>query len=192
MAKLTGTLDKPWPDFLKDIDASLSQTVSLTCVGGFVLAAMYGIPRVTVDLDYIEVIPLEAMREIEAIAGGGSTLAKKHRLYIQAVGGVVDLPEDYASRVNELDLNLPKLRLFVLDPYDLLLSKLTRNSPKDREDVKYLIQKEKLRFAPFYSRWEKEMAVHVANRDGHELTTRLWKEYFPADSGKDPDELEPC
>jgi hypothetical protein len=81
--------------------------------------------------------------------------------------------------VKELDLELQKLSLRVLEPYDLLLSKITRNSPKDREDAKFLIRKLKLTFAPFYARWKQEMAPWVANRDRHELTVQLWKEYFP-------------
>jgi hypothetical protein len=76
-------------------------------------------------------------------------------------------------------LNLQKLSLWVLEPYDLLLTKLARNSPKDREDAKFLIQKEKLEFTTFYARWQEEMAPWIANRERHELTTQLWKDYFP-------------
>jgi hypothetical protein len=172
------TLAKPWTDFLREVDAALSQKVSVTCVGGFVLAALYGIPRYTGDVDYIEVMPREALGEVESVAGRGSALAKKYRLYFQSVGGIADFPMEYASRVEDLDLKLQKLSLWVLEPYDLLLSKITRNSPKDREDAKFVIQKLKLTFATFYARWEQEMAPWVPNRDRHELTVKLWKEYF--------------
>jgi len=173
------TLDKPWPDFLKEVDSALARKVSLTCVGGFVLAALYGIPRYTGDVDYIEVMPADALSEVEEVAGRGSALAKKYRLCFQNVGGVTDLPEEYGSRVKELDLRLQKLSLRGLEPYDLLLSKLTRNSPKDREDAKFLVRKLRLTFATFYARWQHEMAPWVANRDRHELTVQLWKDYFP-------------
>jgi uncharacterized nucleotidyltransferase DUF6036 len=33
-----------------------------------------------------------------------------------------------------------KLRLFILDPYDLVLSKLSRNVARDREDVAYPVR----------------------------------------------------
>jgi hypothetical protein len=173
------TLASPWSDFLKEVDAKLSCKVSLTCVGGFVLAAQYGIPRYTGDIDYIEVMPREALGEVEAVAGRDSALARKYRLYFQMIGGIVDLPEEYGSRVTELDLKLQKLSLLALEPYDLLLSKITRNSPKDREDARFLIQKLKLTYAIFYARWQQEMAPSVGNRDRHELTVQLWKEYFP-------------
>jgi len=65
-----------------------------------------------------------------------------------------------------------------LEPYDLLLSKVSRNSPKDQEDAKYLIPNLKLEFETFYERWQVEMAPWISNRERHELTMQPWKEYF--------------
>lgn len=171
-------LPKPWPDFLKDVDTALSRPVNLTCVGGFVLTALYGLPRPTGDIDYIEVKPQEAADEINQVGGPGSELAKKHRLNFQNVA-IADWPDGYESRLDTLNLNLRNLKLAALEPYDLLLSKVPRNSPKDREDAKYLIRKLNLAFALFEDRWQKEMAPWIGNRDQHALTVQLWKEYFP-------------
>lgn len=174
------SLPKPWPNFLTGIDAALPRTVNLHCIGGFVLI-LYGIPRSTGDLDYTEVVPRDAAAEVEAIGGKGSALNKKYRLFLQSVG-VHDLPDGYESRLLELRSNLQKLKLSTLEPYDLLLSKLPRNSPKDQEDAKYLIRKLNLQFEIFNSRWTKEMAHWIANRERHELTIKLWAEYFPKPS----------
>ena len=176
----TLSLPKPWPDFLKEVDAQLSQKVDLQCIGGFVLTALYGIPRATADLDYIAAVPKQAAEEIERIAGRESALCRKYRLYFQSVR-IADLPEDYESRLQELQLNFEKLKMSTLDPYDLLLSKVTRNSPKDQDDAKYLISKLKLNFKTFHDRWEKELGPLVSNRRRHDLTIELWKEYFPAE-----------
>ena len=62
-------LPSPWSEFLADIDQSLSEAVELHCVGGFVLTALYSIPRTTADLDYISVIPHQAAVDLERIAG---------------------------------------------------------------------------------------------------------------------------
>jgi hypothetical protein len=148
------SLPKPWPDFLKEIEAQLSQPVKLHCLGGFVPTALYGIPRFTADLDYIDAAPATAADELEKIAGRASTLGKKYKLFVQNVG-IADLPENYESRLQELNVDLKKLKLWALGPYDLLLAKVTRNSPKDQEDAKYLIAKMKLDFKTFYDRWEK-------------------------------------
>lgn len=173
------SLPKPWPAFLKEIDTQLSQEVNLHCLGGFVLTALYGIPRFTGDLDYIEVTPRAAANELEHIAGRESALCKKCGLYLQNVG-IADFPVEYESRLQQLKLELTKLKLWALDPYDLLLAKVTRNSPKDQDDAKYLICKLKLNFQTFSDRWKKEMAPSTGDRARHNLTIELWKEYFPA------------
>jgi hypothetical protein len=166
-----------WQDFLREVDQALRQEVNLHCLGGFVLSALYGLPRPTGDLDYISANPFEARQEIEKIAGLGSRLSKKYKLFVQCVG-VADYPEDYEDRLTLLDLGFQNLRLWVLEPYDLILSKLARNNPKDRDDVKFLVTKLSLSFNVLYRRWESEMKPWIANADRHETTINLWKSYF--------------
>ena len=170
-------LPQPWQDFLAEIDQALGQEVNLHCLGAFVLAALYGLPRPTGDLDYISATPSAARQEIEEIAGLGSRLSKKYQLFVQCVG-VADYPEDYENRLILLDLGFQNLRLWVLEPYDLVLSKLARNNPKDRDDVRFLAKKLTLSFDVLYRRWETEMKPWIANADRHETTINLWKSYF--------------
>lgn len=172
-------LPAPWSEFLFDLDKDLSQKVELHCIGGFVLTFVHGAPRTTGDLDYIGIAPNDAAEEVEKLAGRDSKLAKKHKVYLQRVGGLTDLPENYDERLVDLNLGLQNLSLKVLEPYDLVLSKLTRNSPKDREDVKYLAGKLKLSFRTVHERFTTEMKPWVANPERHELTlTKVWREYF--------------
>jgi len=94
--------------------------------------------------------------------------------------GIVDLPDDYERRLERLDFGFEKVQLSALEVYDLVLSKLTRNSPKDREDVKFIAQQQKLSYAVAYDRFVKEMKPWVARADWHEGTLqKVWKEYFP-------------
>lgn len=174
---LVVSVGPPWLDFLSAVDSALSRRVQLHCIGGFVLGLVYGMPRPTGDIDYFEVLPRDAGNEVESIAGRESAIAKKHKLFIQAVG-IADLPDGYQARLQELALQLRFLNLCVLDPYDLLLSKVSRNSPKDREDAKYLIRKKQLHFEVLHRRWRDEMAPWIANPERHERTLQLWKEYF--------------
>lgn len=76
-------LDKTWQKFLGELDVALSRPVKLFCVGGFVLHAVYQVPRVTGDLDYLEARPSDAQNELQALAGAGSKLAKKYKLQMQ-------------------------------------------------------------------------------------------------------------
>ena len=166
----------PRPAFLADVDQSLSEPVELRRVGGFVIT-VYGIPRSTADIDCIAVVPEQAIEDLERIAGRDSALAKKHKVWLQV--GVADSPENYDSRLTTLPLGLKKLTLRTFDPYDLILSKLTRNSDKDMEDVQALAQKLNLKFDVLMKRFQSEMTV--PNRARHEQTLNVvWKDYFNA------------
>ena len=172
-------LPAPWPEFLADVDQSLSTPVELHCVGGFVLTAVHGLPRPTGDLDYIAIAPSSAYQQLEGVAGIQSKLAKRYKVFFHQTGGVSDFPENYEERLVELNLGLKNLSLKILEPYDLALSKLTRNSPKDAEDVKLLAKNLGLSFGILYERFSTEMKTWLPNADRHELTlTRFWREYF--------------
>src|SRR5712692_7182052 len=128
----------PWAEFLDELDAILPGPVRLDCVGGFVAKFLYGLPRPTGDVDYVSVSPFHMQRELQEIAGSGSSLSKKYRLCFQHVA-VNTMPEGYDARLVEMfPGRFKNLRLYALDPYDLVLSELERNSPKDREDMEYL------------------------------------------------------
>lgn len=165
-------------EFLTELDAGLSAVTEIHCLGGFVLTVMYGVPRTTSDLDYTSAIPNSAYEELEALAGRESPLARKHRVYLQHLGGIADLPEDYEQRLKPLNVELPKLKLMVFDPYDLVLSKLTRNSPKDREDIKTIARSQQLSFRRLMNIFEDEMKPWLPNLERHERTLELWREYF--------------
>jgi len=177
------SLPPPWLDFLEELDQLLPQTVELHCLGGFVLAALYGWPRPTGDLDCIAVVPSTAVSIVCSLAGSDSALTKKHRLHFQLVT-VADVPEEYASRLQEmLPGRFQKLRLLSLEPHDLVLSKLTRNSPVDDADVLFLVKKGLLNPATLKGRYEQELRPNLSNVSRHDTTMNLWLEYFtPADA----------
>jgi len=50
-------LPSRWSAFLAEVDQHLETAVELHCLGGFVLAALYGLPRPTGDVDYTRPYP---------------------------------------------------------------------------------------------------------------------------------------
>jgi hypothetical protein len=100
----------------KSINESKKITV-LPCLGGFVVTECYGNPRTTRDFDVLDVAPRRMSAQLIAIAGQGSELARRHHLYIDA---------------------FERLHLRVMDPYDVALSKLSRNLDRDHDDVMHL------------------------------------------------------
>jgi Nucleotidyltransferase of unknown function (DUF6036) len=128
----------PWNLFLAELDARLPEAITLHCIGGFVVSVLYGLPRPTGDVDYVSAIPYHRIQELEVLAGRGSELEKKFKVHLQHVT-VATMPEDYEARLVEMFAGrFENLRIFAPDPYDLVLTKLERNSPKDQGDVEYL------------------------------------------------------
>ncbi len=74
-----------------------------------------------------------------------------------------------------------QIRLFVLDPCDLVLSKICRNIERDREDAKHLIKTQRIDVAIFRERYNSELKCNlIGDPKWHEGTLRLWiEEYFP-------------
>jgi hypothetical protein len=170
-------LSDPWRSFLSEIDDRASQNLELHCIGGFAVSLRYGLNRPTGDIDVVEVKPADAKPWLAQIAGAGSALHRKHKIYVQVVT-VASIPEDYESRLTELFAGrFKRLRLFVPDPYDLALSKLTRNSDIDMEDVKHLANECQLDLDQLRDRYQGELRpVVIGSPERHDSTLRLWIE----------------
>lgn len=167
-------LPSPWAGFLHDLDALLPEPVEVHCIGGFVISLYYGLPRPTADVDYYSVLPAHCAHDLQKMAGQGSTLDKRYRVHLQHVA-VNILPEDYEARLAEMfPGQFRKLRLYAPDPYDLILSKLERNSQKDRDDVEFLARRLHLGPQVLRERYEKEWRPYVTNEARHDLTLNLW------------------
>jgi hypothetical protein len=176
-------LTAPWDQFLKEVDAQLPEPVELHCLGGFVVAALYGFPRPTADIDFLAVLPSGRGTLLQKIAGRESKLFRKYGVYLQQTG-VPSYPEDYEIRLRDMfPEQFQKLRLKALEPHDLVLTKLERNSQKDREDVAYLVKIAPLDSSVLRERYGNEMRPYLPDLIAQRLDTtlNLWiAEYFPA------------
>lgn len=164
----------PWDSFLQDLDVAVGEITRLDCIGGFVVAHFYGLGRPTADVDVIEIAPNEAAERVTAIGLRGGPLSKKHRIYIDRVGIAV-IPDNYEDRLVEMFPGAyMHLRLMALDPYDLALSKLERNSQKDRDDVGFLAHRVSLDPVVLEFRYQTELRWQLARPDREDLTLKLW------------------
>ncbi|HZI86637.1 MAG TPA: DUF6036 family nucleotidyltransferase [Pyrinomonadaceae bacterium] len=167
---------EPWKSFFSEIDASLEEEVVLHCLGGFVMTMLYGLDRPTADVDVLPVGSNAATESLIGLAGEGSPLHKKYKVYLQIVG-VAQVPLNYEDRLTEM---FPKtfnhLRLFALDPYDLALSKIERNTQRDRDDVKHLAQTAPFDLKVLQERYAKELRPELGNPQRGDLTLKLWME----------------
>ena len=171
----------PWKEFLGELDSLLDEPIELHCIGGFAIVAAYGIKRSTNDLDYFTLIPCNRVTDLEELAGEGSSLSKKYKVHVHHAG-VATLPESYDERMKEpFPRHFKNIRLLVLDPYDLVLSKLSRNVERDREDVAFLTKTHNLEASTLRTPYQQELRAHlIGPPDRHDATLTFWLEaYFP-------------
>jgi len=171
-------IPEPWLSFLRDLDQALKETVEVHCLGGFVLSVLSGLPRPTGDVDFIEVRPLAAGEALMRLAGEGTALAKKHDLHVQHVT-VAEYPEGYEGRLIDITpAGFRRLKLRALEIHDVVLAKLSRNSPRDRADVEYLARKGVLDRRRLEERFEAELRPYLLNEKRGMLTLELWLAEF--------------
>jgi len=176
------SLPSPWKEFLAELDGILHQPLELHCIGGFVFAHFYGLPRTTGDIDYYTATP--ANLKLDDVAGQGSPLHAKHGVWLHRVA-VANLPEDYVSRLTDMAPGEFKfLKLLMPDPYDCILSKLERNAAKDRDDADFPFRSQELDAGLLRDRYKTELRHNlIGNVDWHDRTLELWIEIFGSKAG---------
>lgn len=149
--------------------------MEMHCIGGFAVTLHYGLERTTGDIDVWRVIPGDAAEWLAGFAGEGSELHEKHRVHLQ-IAAVATVPEQYADRLIEVFRDeYKKLKILILDPYDLALSKLERNSEIDIDDVKHLAQAANFDVDLLAKRYRHELRSLLAGPESrHDLTLQLW------------------
>jgi len=162
--------------FLADLDTHVKREVRLLCCGGFVVTAVYGLAHTTADLDVLAVVPSDQQRELARLAGRGSVLHRTHGVYVDVVT-VATLPDSYEQRLTELyPGRFRLLRRLTLDPYDLVLAKMTRNADRDRGDLEYLATAVPLDPSILRDRYHREMRGYLGVPGREDVTLDLWIE----------------
>ena len=161
---------EPWRSFFAEMDSRLSEDVRLHCCGGFVATLFYGVARTTSDVDFLGVVP-NVRNDLIRIAGKGSALHQKHKVYLDAVT-VATPPENYEERLEPMFPGAwVRLRLFALEAHDLALSKLERNIERDRDDVQQRARAGHLKPEVLRERYYNELRPNlVAHEARHDLT----------------------
>jgi len=177
---------EPWRSFLVGLEAGLDVPVTLICLGGFAVTLHYGLDRPTGDIDVCEIHPHEAAPQVLRLGGLNSDLHRVYGIYLQ-LATVSQLPDNYESRVSAVfSRTLERLRLFVLDPYDLALSKIQRNSDRDIEDVKHLARVVPFDLSILATRCQEELRPYLGRPEREDLTLSLWIEAIQEERARPP------
>lgn len=172
-------IEEPWHSYLDELDQKLESPITLICIGGFVVSMYLGTHRETADLDYLAVTPSSAIGLLETIAGRGSELHRKFKLYLQFVSPAIACPPyEYESRlVDGFPGQWQHLRLMMLERHDIMLLKLLSDRDVDREDFLAIAGEESFDLDLFRARFEDELADNITGRpETHRITLNDWIE----------------
>lgn len=166
---------EPWLSFLSELNALLEEPVNIHCIGGFVVSQHYGLGRETADLDVLSVIPKRVADRIEEIAGKGSKLQERHRVYIDHVH-VANYPAGYEHRLTRAFPVWSNVRLWALEPHDLALTKLERSAERDIRDVMFLARAGLITRDTLIARFATEMEPYITGPTPtwHRTTLNMW------------------
>ena len=152
----------PWINFLREVDHTLERKTVAHCLGGFVLLVMWAKTRPTGDVDILNAKSEDAS-VLADLAGQGSDIAKRHGVHFDVVT-VAAYPEAYASRLIDITpTSFKRLTLLAFEVHDLLLAKLGRFSPRDREDAVFLMRAGALDLKVLRDRFETEIRPYALN-----------------------------
>lgn len=129
----------------------------LRLIGSGALMAQLDDRRGTKDGDVFETLELtpDVQRRMLQIAGSGSEIHRRLRLYVQIVSsGIPFLPRAPCWHpLPFLDARLASFTVVALDVVDVVVSKLKRFSSTDREDIEAMIDGQHVPHARFVERF---------------------------------------
>jgi hypothetical protein len=183
-------LDQNWPG------PAAESRLSLLVLGSTALFLQCDYLRGTKDSDVIETLELrgENRRQLETLAGRGSLLQKRHRMYLDVVARVIPfLPaEPLWYPMEELTSKLRHFSVLVLDPVDVVVSKLARFHANDRDDIREMIRRDMVSHAEVLARFQDALTAFQMDARASDFPTylgnlhRVERDYF----GKIASEVE--
>ncbi len=140
----------PIHEFFKELDRVWKPTgterIPLPIIGAGALLLQTSYERLTKDSDVLETEQIgEGVRsQLEKLAGQGSRLHLRHKIYLDVVrAGLPLLPQRPSwIPIPELTASLTHFRIEVLDVVDVVVSKLKRFHANDRYDVQAMVDRE--------------------------------------------------
>ncbi len=147
-------------DLLRAIDAVWTprineQRILLRVLGQTALYLQTGYERGTKDGDILEThqVSGDVRERLEALAGSGTKVAKKHGIYLDIVGASIPLlPRD--PLWHSYPMGLSHFDVVMLDVADVLVSKLIRYISTDRDDIRAMVDGDFVEHATLHPRFK--------------------------------------
>jgi hypothetical protein len=132
-------------DFLQAIDGELvkeakaGERLDLYLIGRSALIVRYGLNLATKDVDVVHFHGCELERRAVELFGKGTIRAERLGFYLEPVPeGLPPIPGGYRRRSQDVPGPWQVLRPKQPEPHDLVVTKLKRFHPKDRQDIQII------------------------------------------------------
>lgn len=131
--------------------ADLDEEIELFAIGGTAMV-LKKIKESTKDIDFLVTTDHNKIKRLFNLAGlkeeESSQACNIWRMnniridifYVQSIMGIT-LPDDWKS-LSEQVRDIGKVRLFILNWYDIIITKIARSEPRDVDDIKAIIAKQ--------------------------------------------------
>lgn len=142
--------------------ADLDKEIELFAMGGTAMV-LKNIKEATKDIDFLTASDYETIKELFILAGleekDSSKLCNIWYLnnkridifYDEFVMGIT-LPDDW-KEMSEHIRDIGKLRLYILNWYDIIITKIARSEPRDIDDILTILKTQKIDFKILKNRY---------------------------------------
>jgi len=148
-------------DRFLNLIADLNEKIELFAIGGTAMV-LKNIKEATKDIDFYTPEPKEKIKKIFTMAG----LEEKQDRAICNIwymgktridifyGDIMGIPfPDDWKELSEHISDKNKLKLYILNWYDIIITKISRAEERDYEDIKNIIEKQKINFKKLKERY---------------------------------------
>jgi hypothetical protein len=173
---------------LRTIDEDLDRRIRIVLIGGTALTFL-GIKDSTRDIDMN--VPSKAdYRELRRVLTALGFEGQAPRTWITDQGYNIDIfVGDYIFVISLLDdyMNLSKsvgefhnIDLYVLNEYDLIITKLTRSDERDLDDIRTIFERTEIDHRRLIDRYKETLGDVSVVRDAKENLLYLFENFLPS------------
>lgn len=150
-------------DFLEELDKELDKKITVVAAGGTAMTLHDAKPS-TIDVDFT--IPTGSYEEFKRVLD-----ITPHGFKVDYwPNGMVfsqDLPDDYLEKSKLIKTKMKNMELRVLNPLDIIVTKIGRLNERDKEDISSCIKKFKITKAQIKRR--ARQVVYVGREENYEI-----------------------
>jgi len=160
-------------DFLDELDKELEREITVVAVGGTAMT-LHNSKASTIDVDFT--IPADSFSEfrrvLDMVPHGFKVDTWNNGLVFSQ-----DLPDDYLEKSKFVRTKMKKMKLKILDPLDIIVTKIGRLNERDKEDIATCIKKFHITKSQIKKR--AKQVIYTGREENYEINlNHVMKKFF--------------